>query len=469
MVSMSLDMATQSALDLVKNNEALLNLTRRLPEVFVSDMNWWVVVKEEGVDIHQEATGLSNKIMNVGCGWPVFCLKRSGSWLEVSDESRQRSLGWLRWKSVRKMRWRLNVKPLTIVEVETNYLYTTEHGEEMLPAELPEEALDWTYCDIDVFYASRGELRPARDASISRTGKSLLRSLRLGPFPVELRVSERNSGEGGAFALANAKAETLIELCPLLRITEAAARLSEVLKRLHIQLPPEGETRRVALPLGFGRVYAASMNANLRWSFYGEEDIALWTSRDVFVGDELTVNLDGLPVRMPEAVQQELDHSMEHLLENVYSQQLVKYPLGKLAQSGTICHRTSQAHGRGVFATRDFAPGELIECSPAVLLDEVGAKAMVSYRWGLETGSVEEPEFFLPLGLGGLYNHFEPPHARGKLDKTRSVLEIYADRDIRRGHEIFVTYGDTYFDDDFASLGHSRAGYKAPSPPEAIT
>lgn len=417
----------------------------------------WVVVCDAGVDMHEAPSWMVRPHGRAEYLKIVRCLVREGAWMHISDADQQ-PLGWVMWKKGKGKAWHLQMKPIALIEVESRWV--NEEG--ALPVRMPGDALDWSLAEVEVFLGSMGAHRPSRQTAICRSRKQQTRAVRFGPVPLEYRVGVSAEGTqvGGVFALAEVKAGRLVERCPLLRVTEAATRLSAVLGRLAIRLPPEGDKERFALVLGFGRLYDKHSGANCRWGFStaSDDDIVIYAHRDIFVGDELFLELDGPPLTPPPLALLEAGQSLE---EELMLNHKALMPSGKLAASGGLVHFTSPAHGRGVFARQDYEPGDLIESCAAVELDEVGAKALVSYRWGIPG----KEGFFVPMGLGALYNHFEPPHARGKLDMARSVLEVHAEAPIRKGQEVFVSYGDTYFDDDFAALGHSRIGYRAPEVP----
>lgn len=105
--------------------------------------------------------------------------------------------------------------------------------------------------------------------------------------------------------------------------------------------------------------------------------------------------------------------------------------------------------GRGVFARRPFAAGEVIEHCPMLIADEeqgaaleIGAEGYV-FTWG-------EGSTALALGFGSLYNHSFDPNATTL--ETDDELVISALRDIAADEEIFINYTGTestgiWFDD----------------------
>lgn len=106
----------------------------------------------------------------------------------------------------------------------------------------------------------------------------------------------------------------------------------------------------------------------------------------------------------------------------------------------------SALHGAGVFATRAFAPGEVIEhCPVLVISDEdeenIAGTVLDGYCYTWEGGMA------LALGFGSLYNHSSTPNARYWTMPEEGLLEVVAHLAIEAGDEICINYnGDP--DDD---------------------
>ena len=96
--------------------------------------------------------------------------------------------------------------------------------------------------------------------------------------------------------------------------------------------------------------------------------------------------------------------------------------------------------GRGVFAARDFAAGQVIERSPVIALPAKDIPAIrntvlarYSFQWA--DGGVA-----LALGYGSLYNHSSEPNCVYWTIKDEGVIEFVALVDIRAGEELRVNY-----------------------------
>ena len=96
--------------------------------------------------------------------------------------------------------------------------------------------------------------------------------------------------------------------------------------------------------------------------------------------------------------------------------------------------------GRGVFARRAFAPGEVIERCPVVPLERPDAEVVqdtslgrYAFRWG-DDGSA------IVLGFGSLYNHSPTPNAAYERHEHDLVMEFTAVAPIAAGDEILTDY-----------------------------
>ena len=95
--------------------------------------------------------------------------------------------------------------------------------------------------------------------------------------------------------------------------------------------------------------------------------------------------------------------------------------------------------GRGVFATRTFAEGEVVEVCPTVEISEGGGD-LGDYLFE----STNEGMFLVVLGFGMLYNHSAEPNL-DYYQEDGSTLEFVAQRQIERGEELTISYGDEWW------------------------
>lgn len=103
----------------------------------------------------------------------------------------------------------------------------------------------------------------------------------------------------------------------------------------------------------------------------------------------------------------------------------------------------SELHGRGVFTTRAFAVGELIEECPVLVIPKahrsfVDETSFSGYYFEWKGGAGG-----LALGYGSLYNHSYRPNARYDPGRGHTTLRFTAVRVIKPGAEITVNYNGT--------------------------
>jgi SET domain-containing protein len=108
--------------------------------------------------------------------------------------------------------------------------------------------------------------------------------------------------------------------------------------------------------------------------------------------------------------------------------------------SATVIVGPSPRHGRGVFAAAPFAPGDLIEACPVLvvpaeqvaMLDDT---TLYDYYFSWRGGGAA-----IALGYGSLYNHATVPNARYQDDPEAAAILFLAVRPIAVGDEITVDY-----------------------------
>ena len=99
-------------------------------------------------------------------------------------------------------------------------------------------------------------------------------------------------------------------------------------------------------------------------------------------------------------------------------------------------------HGRGVFATRRFREGDVVETCPTVQV------ADTDVRGGLRDyvfGSVVDGDSVLVLGYGMLYNHSGDPNLE-YLQEDPTTITFLALRTIRPGDELTIDYGEEWWE-----------------------
>jgi SET domain-containing protein len=110
----------------------------------------------------------------------------------------------------------------------------------------------------------------------------------------------------------------------------------------------------------------------------------------------------------------------------------------------------SPIHGWGVFAKEDIMEGEVFEECPILTLPidkgEI-TSLLIDYRFNWPQGNDFE-EQVMALGYGSLYNHSDNANSFWISDLENRTFKFISNREIKKGEEIFVWYGDmSYWND----------------------
>lgn len=110
----------------------------------------------------------------------------------------------------------------------------------------------------------------------------------------------------------------------------------------------------------------------------------------------------------------------------------------KILTHGKIQVRKSQAvHGYGVYAEQAFKKGDIIEECYILISTHGGDEALEDYYF-----QVGRKAHGIPLGYGMIYNHAEDPNADYRIYRERNLMVFKASCPIKKGEEIFISYGD---------------------------
>jgi SET domain-containing protein len=100
--------------------------------------------------------------------------------------------------------------------------------------------------------------------------------------------------------------------------------------------------------------------------------------------------------------------------------------------------KKSPLHGYGVFAGKNFRKGDVLE-QCYTLISRGGDKKLEDYYFDADG------KYALLTGFGVIYNHADEPNADYKINVKTRIATIKADKAIRKGEEIFVSYGPAWF------------------------
>jgi hypothetical protein len=109
----------------------------------------------------------------------------------------------------------------------------------------------------------------------------------------------------------------------------------------------------------------------------------------------------------------------------------------------TVKIRKSPVHGRGMFSTRKLGRGTVLDRGYTVALDEVpGEQSEVVDRYAFDYDGKRR---CIILGMASLCNHKLDANAEIEIDENRGTYRLISLREIKRGEEIFIDYGEDYW------------------------
>ena len=104
--------------------------------------------------------------------------------------------------------------------------------------------------------------------------------------------------------------------------------------------------------------------------------------------------------------------------------------------------KNTKNKGRGVFATENYLPNDIIEICPVIVLNSEDRKIIDKtflynyyFSWGKKSDKAA-----IVLGFGSLYNHSYSPNAKYIKDSKKRCLQIIAIKTISNGDEVKINY-----------------------------
>jgi SET domain-containing protein len=108
----------------------------------------------------------------------------------------------------------------------------------------------------------------------------------------------------------------------------------------------------------------------------------------------------------------------------------------------TLFIAPSPQRGRGVFTAQELAVGQLIECSPVIVLpaaDRVLLDRTLLHDYIFEWNP-QQHECCMALGYVPLYNHGCPSNCEYEMDFEAMQISIRTVRAIAKGEELLINY-----------------------------
>lgn len=101
--------------------------------------------------------------------------------------------------------------------------------------------------------------------------------------------------------------------------------------------------------------------------------------------------------------------------------------------------KKSSTHGFGVFAGKTIRKGQKIEECYTIFSRRGGNRQLEDYYFDADG------KYALLMGFGSIYNHSDDCNADYKINQKTRVTTLTAERTIKKGEEIFVSYGEEWF------------------------
>lgn len=104
---------------------------------------------------------------------------------------------------------------------------------------------------------------------------------------------------------------------------------------------------------------------------------------------------------------------------------------------------TGTIKGRGVFALREFAEGEVVEQCPVIILlrayDQLPPRIQTMvFNWG--NLAKTNPSYAMSLGYGSLYNHDNPANLHYEAVPDCNIIQFITVRNIKKDEELTINY-----------------------------
>jgi SET domain-containing protein len=130
------------------------------------------------------------------------------------------------------------------------------------------------------------------------------------------------------------------------------------------------------------------------------------------------------------------------LILQLYSFYLLNYYINN---NKLIIHEANNKnHGRGVFANKNFYVGDILEICPVIKQPEEDYKGLIrDYLFSSHTNDYKEYAA-VAFGYCSIYNHSDNPNCVWIMDDTDVIIKVI--RNIKKGEEIFISYGNNYWE-----------------------
>lgn len=103
--------------------------------------------------------------------------------------------------------------------------------------------------------------------------------------------------------------------------------------------------------------------------------------------------------------------------------------------------KNTKKYGRGLYATRNFKKGEIIEVSPVVVIDKMDTRLISDTNMNMYVFEWSKDSSALALGYGSLFNHSKKYNVSYMNSFRSKEIVFMTTRKIRKGEQLFIHYG----------------------------
>ncbi len=98
-------------------------------------------------------------------------------------------------------------------------------------------------------------------------------------------------------------------------------------------------------------------------------------------------------------------------------------------------------YGRGVFANKNYKPGDIIELAPYIEDQNDNFKGVI--RDYIFSKNGDQKISVVGFGFTSMYNHADKPNAKWEIGNVHVIIQCV--KPINKGDEIFISYGNQYW------------------------
>ena len=113
-----------------------------------------------------------------------------------------------------------------------------------------------------------------------------------------------------------------------------------------------------------------------------------------------------------------------------------------IVSNDNVIIKKHDVYGRTIYANKDYNINDIIEVCPTLSDDKSNFTQSIIKDYLFQCN---QDKSVLSLGYCGLYNHRDDNNASWIVADDNSTVTVYAIKDIKKGEEIMVNYGNGYW------------------------